>query len=272
MKYVNRVKRLPSLTLQGFTQPFYHAYLNRQLLLFLLKRDINIRTSNTVFGDAWLLLQPALQALGFWFLLGMVLKVRFPSGVSFVDYFLVGMLPWLFISEVLGRTLNVLEEFGSLYRRAVFPIVILPLVPLILSAGLYAVVFSFISAISLDLSAALIAPLVIFSVAVWLIPICYLLAVLGLFLKDIGQFFPFLITFTLYLSPILYTPELMPEQMRWILMLNPIADMMALIHAVLQDLAWTWGNVARLLGVWLALLAPAWLLFKRAEPHVRELL
>ncbi len=64
----------------------------------------------------------------------------------------------------------------------------------------------------------------------------------------------------------------MPEQMRWILMLNPIADMMALIHAVLQDLAWTWGNVARLLGVWLALLAPAWLLFKRAEPHVRELL
>jgi lipopolysaccharide transport system permease protein len=107
---------------------------------------------------------------------------------------------------------------------------------------------------------------------IWLVPICYLLAIIGLFLKDVGQFFPFLITVTLYLTPILYMPSQMPELMQWVLVINPIADLMALIHAGIQDLSWTWGNVWRPVGLWLLLLGPCWVLFRRAEPHIREML
>jgi lipopolysaccharide transport system permease protein len=103
-------------------------------------------------------------------------------------------------------------------------------------------------------------------------PFCYLLAVIGLFLKDIGQFFPFLITITLYLTPILYMPDLMPPSMHWVLVINPIADLMVLIHASLQNLSWTAANIWRPLAVWLFLLGPSWVLFRRAEPHIREML
>ena len=103
-------------------------------------------------------------------------------------------------------------------------------------------------------------------------PLCYLFSIIGLFLKDIGQIFPFLITITMYLTPILYMPQLMPESMRWILTISPVADLIALVHAGIQGMPWTWGNILLPFGLWLILLGPAWVLFRRAEPHIREML
>ncbi len=256
----------------GLIGPFQDAYTHRYLLLLLIKRDITNRTSGTWLGDIWLFLQPALQIIGFWFLLDIVLKVKFPNQVPFVDYFLLGMLPWLFIAEVLSRSLNVLREFGSLYQRAVFPTIILPLLPLSLSAVLYSVVMAVVAGFVAGYEHILSGFAMIYLIALWIMPICYLLAIIGLFLKDIAQLFPFLITITLYLTPILYLPELVPESMQWILIINPVADIMALIHAITQDLAWNWGNVIRPIVFWLILLGPAWAIYHRAQPHIREML
>jgi len=265
-------KRYFIATYLGFRSPFQSIYTYRHLLFLLIKRDVTTRTSNTVLGDIWLLLQPALQIVGFWFLLDVVLKIKFPGRVVFVDYFLIGMLAWLFIAEVLSRSLTVLIEFAGLYRRAVFPIIILPLLPLLFSAILYTVVIALTAGILHGIFSVPAAILSIFFIGIWLIPLCYLFSIIGLFLKDIGQIFPFLITITMYLTPILYMPELMPEAMRWILIINPMADLIALVHAGIQDLPWTWGNVLLPFGLWLILLGPAWVLFRRAEPHIREML
>lgn len=272
MRVFHFFQRYFKVTQLGLISPFRIAYSNRYLLTLLIKRDVISRTSGTLFGDAWLLLQPALQIVGFWFLLDIVLKVKFPRGVDFVDYFLVGMLPWLFIAEMLSRSLGILTEFSSLYRRAVFPIAILPLLPLLLSTALYSVVMIVIVGLLQGVSAIPMTLLIIPGIALWLMPLCYSLAIIGLFLKDIAQFFPFLITVTLYLTPILYMPDLMPEPMKWVLILNPIADVMALIHAGIQDLHWTLGNLLRPLLLWFLLIGPAWVLFCRSEPHVREML
>jgi len=272
MKGFDLIRRYLIATYLGLRVPLTAIYTHRYLIFLLIKRDITTRTSGTFLGDIWLLLQPALQIVGFWFLLGIVLKIKFPSGMPFIDYFLVGMLPWLFIAEVLSRVLNVLSEFSSLYQRTRFPVIILPLIPLILSMILYTII-TVITVVLLEgihtlPSALLIIPLL----ALWLIPWCYLLSVIGLFLKDVAQFFPFLITVTLYLTPILYMPDSLPESMRWILEINPFADLIALAHAILQDLPWSFANVGRPLAVWLLLLGPGIVLFLRSEPHIREML
>jgi lipopolysaccharide transport system permease protein len=272
MTVFNFIKRYLIATGVGLWGPFQAAYTHRYLLFLLMKRDITTRTSGTLLGDAWLLFQPALQILGFWFLLDIVLKIKFPGGVAFVDYFLIGMLPWLFIAEVLSRSLNVLTEFGGLYQRSVFPVIILPLLPLFLSTVLYVLVMVITAGLLEGVHTIPVAMLIILLLTLWLMPFCYLLAIIGLFLKDIGQFFPFLITITLYLTPILYMPAQMPEPMHWVLVINPIADLMALIHASIQGLSWSYANILRPFGLWLLLLGPAWVLFRRAEPHIREML
>lgn len=272
LNFFNFFKRYFMATYLGLWKPWQLALRHRYLLYLLIKRDIATRTSGTLLGDAWLLFQPTLQIFGFWFLLDVVLKIKFPNGVAFINYFLIGMLPWLFVAEVTSRSLNVLSELSSLYQKAVFPIVVLPLFPILLSSLLYALVMAITVGVLQGVQAMPIGAGIIILLGIWLIPFCYLLSVIGLFLKDLGQFFPFLITITLYLTPILYLPQLMPPSMQWALVINPMADIMSLIHASIEGLPWNTANLVRPLGLWWLLLGPAWVLFRRAEPHVREML
>ncbi len=268
----NLAQRLARNAVAGLVEPFKILFTQRTLLRLLIKRDIVNRTAGTLLGGAWVLAQPALQMLAFWFLLDFVLKVRFPGQVPFLNYFLIGMVPWVLIAEVLGRSMTVLNEFSPLYRRSVFPLSILPVIPLLLAALIYGTVFTITAAALEGPLPALLAVGVVAVLLVWLLPFCYLLAVIGLFVKDIAQVFPFVLTMAMYLTPILYMPEMLPEQFRAFLVLNPFADVMALIHATLQGQPFTTGQWVRPLLLWGMLLAPAWVLFRRTEPHMREAL
>jgi lipopolysaccharide transport system permease protein len=272
MAIIHFIRRYLWATWLGFKGPAEVVWQNHNLLLLLVKRDIVTRTSGTFLGDIWLLLQPALQVVGFWFLLDVVLRIKLPGNVPFVDYFLLGILSWLFIAEALNRSLSVLREFAGLYQRTVFPVIILPLMSLLLPSLLYAIVMAITVGLLHGFSAVPAGILAIFLLAIWLIPICYLLAIIGLFLKDLAQFFPFLITITMYLTPVMYMPQSLPDTMHWILVINPAADIMALLHGTIQDLTWDWINLIRPIALWLLLLGPAWVLFHRAEPHIREAL
>ncbi|AGA33570.1 efflux ABC-transporter, permease protein, putative [Thioalkalivibrio nitratireducens DSM 14787] len=259
-------------TVDGIGGPAAALWRERDLLGLLFRRDLRIRTSGTLLGGVWMFAQPALQVVAYWFLLELVLGVRFPGAVPFVDYFLVGIVAWLMIADVLNRSLAVLGEFAPLYARAVFPLPILPLLPALVSGAVYAVAYTAVIAVVKGPGAALLAPGVILVLLLWLVPLCYLLALVGVFLRDLAQVFPFLITMTFFLTPILYMPEMLPEAMQAAMVFNPFADLMALVHGVLQGTEVTLGNVLRPLALWLLLLGPAWVLFHRAVPHVREAL
>lgn len=254
----------------GLIGPFRLLKEQWGLLRILVKRDIVSRTSGTLLGGLWMLAQPALQVLAFWFLLDFVLRVRFPGQISFINYFLLGMLPWLMMSEIMQRNLTVLSEFSALYQRSAFPVKILPLLPVLISGMIYGVIYGIIAGFMEGFQALLWAPITLALLLLWLLPICYLLAVLGLFVRDLRQLVPFLLTLTLYLTPILYMPQMLPEPVQDWLVLNPIADLMAIVHGLLQDMPVTAGNMIRPLLLWLLLLAPAWALFQRSEPHMRE--
>lgn len=252
--------------------PFSALYEERFLMGQLLIREIASRTSGTLLGGLWLLLQPALQVLAFWFLLDLVFKVRSPGTVSYLDYFLTGMLPWLFFNDTLIRSQTVLSEFAPLYQKTRFPIKVLPLLPPLLNVGIYAPIYGLTLWALQGSAAALKAFLVILLLGVWVIPLTYLMAVLGLFARETRQVFPFLMSLLLYVTPILYAPDMLPEAFRPYLILNPLADVIALIQGCLHDGAIPHGTGLRPLALWLLLIAPSWILFRRTEPHLREML
>ncbi|MBT7307899.1 MAG: ABC transporter permease [Gammaproteobacteria bacterium] len=254
----------------GLLEPYRLLLGHRQLLVTLIRRDLVNRTSGTALGAVWVLLQPALQVVAFWFLLDVILQVRFPGIISFKDYFLVGMIPWIMISEVLGQSVNVLPTYRPLYERSRFPVSLIPLVPIVIALLIYGIVFMITAVILNGFGAAIPALITILLIAVWLIPIAYLLSVIGLFIKDINSAMPFILTMSLYLTPILYMPEMIPEALRGLLVLNPFADLLSMVHWAVQGMEITTGNVLRPLLLWMLLLLPGWVLFRRAEPHMRE--
>lgn len=258
--------------LAAYWSPLKLLVTYRDLLLRLMGREITSRTSGTLLGAAWLVIQPGLQVLAFWFLLDYVLKVRAQGRVAFLDYFLVAMLPWLFISDTLSRCLGVLSEFSSLYQRTVFPVSVLPLIPLGMSLIVYGPVFALVCGILLGPMAAAKAVAVLGLIAVWLLPWVYLLAIAGLFFKESRQLVPFLLTMVMYVTPILYQPAALPESVQALLAWNVMADAVALIEGWLFDAPVTSRNVWQPILLWLVMMPVAWWLFRRAEPHLREAL
>lgn len=272
MAFLRRLKSLARHALESVTGPARLLVSQRSLLKLLVRREMVARTSGTLLGGAWMLVQPTLQVLGLWFFLHVVLKVRSPGLVSFVDYFLVGMIAWMMMSEILQRNLMVLVEFGSLYQRTIFPLPLLPLLPILVSGAIYGAVFMVVSTVQGGFEAGIKAGLTAVMLLLWLMPFSYLLAVLGLFVREARQVVPFALTLLMYLTPIMYMPELLPESLRPWMAINPLADIMALVHAAVQGSAWSWGNVIRPLVLWVILLPVCWRLFKRTEPHMREAL
>lgn len=244
----------------------------RFLILQLLRRDIVGRTRGTLLGWLWLIAQPALQVIAFWFLLDIVFQMRSPGQVRYLNYFLIGMLPWLYLSEVLNRSINVLNEFAALYQRSHFPVAVLPLLPMVMGLLIYLPVYAGVAVYFQDGLAGLKAIAIMLLLFVWVIPFAYLLSVFGLFVREVRQVFPFLLTMIMYVTPILYAPDALPESVRWALAFNPIADLMALIQGWINGLPVEPGNWVRPLVLWLVLSTPAWVLFRRSEPHMREVL
>ena len=256
----------------GLLTPCKSVLKNRSLFSILVKRDIVNRTSGTVLGKFWPVVQPALQVLGYWFLFDIVFQMRANRGPDYLEYLLSGMLPWLCVAEILSRSTSMFREFSPLYRRNPFPLEILPLlimtIPCLVYGSVYFILIIFLGGPEKAILSLLIMPMLL----VWLLPLCLLLPVLGLFIKDFAQAIPFLLMITMFLTPILYFPSMLPEGIRQIIWINPFSDLMVVIHGLVQGTEFSWVNVLRPFGIWLLLLGPAWLVFKRSIPHIREVL
>lgn len=270
MRTLSLAAALPRATAEGLLCPLGAILRHRLLLALLVRREIIGRTSGTLFRAGWLLIGPGLQVLAFWFLLDVVLRIRLPGQVVFLDYFLVGILAWFLMVEVLQRALGIFSEQAALYQRSDFPLVLLPMLPLVIAVLLQGAVYLIVCVLLLGIAVLPAAVAVLGMLFLLLLPVTYLLAVLGHFLRDLRQLVPFVLTMGLYVTPILYTPDMLPVPLQPWLVLNPAADVIALIHGLLQDLPVHAGNWLRPLALWLLLLGPAWLLFSRSKPHIRE--
>jgi homopolymeric O-antigen transport system permease protein len=166
----------------------------------------------------------------YFFVFGIVLQTRFggdPSRSGFVLYFLAGMLPWLAVSEAVGRSALVVIEHRNFVKKLVFPLEILP-VNLVIS-GLVTEVFALlVFIVGLLLARGSIPATVLWLPAV-LVPqvlltlgICWFLAALGVYLRDLGQMIGFLLTLWFFLTPICYPEASLPPSVQPILTLNPM--------------------------------------------------
>ena len=97
--------------------PYKSVLQNWSLFWMLVRRDMINKTSGTILGKLWPVVQPALQVLGYWFLFDIVFAMRANRGPSYLEYLLIGMLPWLCIAEILNRATSMFREFSPLYRR-----------------------------------------------------------------------------------------------------------------------------------------------------------
>jgi lipopolysaccharide transport system permease protein len=203
---------------------------HRSLTLSLARRDIQARYRGSFGGSLWTVIQPLLLMLTYYFVFGVVLEARFPGDSSregFVLYFLAGMLPWLAMSETWGRSPNLIPEHGSLAKKMVFPVEILPIVRVL--AALAAEGVALLLLLALMLITGRRIPLAAAWLPVLLVPqllltagLSYFLAATGAFVRDLAQIIGLILTLLFFLTPICYPESSLPPVALKLQGLNPV--------------------------------------------------
>lgn len=225
-----RVRNAVRAAERAFRYPLALLWRNRNLIRSMVRRDILGRYRGSFGGVFWTVLNPLLLMATYFFVFGIVLRTRFqgdPSRAGFVLYFLCGMLPWLAFSEAAGRAPFVILEYRNFVKKLVFPLETLPVN--LVAAGVVTQVF----ALAVFIAGLLIArgglPSTVLWLPVLLIPqllftagVCWFLAALGVYVRDLGQINGFLLTLWFFLTPICYPTESLPPEALSILAKNPV--------------------------------------------------
>jgi lipopolysaccharide transport system permease protein len=184
---------------------------NHRLIRSMARRDILARYRGS-FGDVfWTVLNPLLLMATYFFVFGVVLRRPDQSRSAFALYFLAGMLPWLAFSEPVGRAAFVILEYRNFVKKLVFPLDTLPvnqvlsgLVTELFGAGIFVAALLIIRhAVP---AAVLWLPVLLIPQLLFTLGICWFLAALGVYMRDLGQIMALVLTIWFFITPICY-PE-----------------------------------------------------------------
>ena len=249
---------------------FLELWRYRELLFFLVWKEIKVRYKQTLLGASWAVLQPLLTMVIFSVVFGLLAKL--PSeGVPYPVFSLVGLLPWQFFSSALSRAGTSLVVNSNLLTKVYFPRLILPLSAVL--AGLVDFGISFLVLLVLMIAYGIVPTLAIFFLPLFILfamltalAVALWLSALNVQYRDVQYIIPFLVQAWMYASPVAYSIDLIPQgPWRVIYGLNPIAGVIqgfrwALLGASPPD-ALMWVSLA----VTLLILVGGILYFQRME-------
>ncbi|HUH96503.1 MAG TPA: ABC transporter permease [Anaerolineales bacterium] len=202
-------------------------WIYRELVYFMIWRDIKVRYKQTMLGAAWAIIQPVLTMLVFNFIFGSVAKVP-TDGIPYPIFSYTALLPWGLFSAALNNASRSLTTNTNMVTKIYFPRLVLPLASVLGGLVDFAIAF-------LLLIAMMIYYRVTPTAAIWTLPLFILLSIisaLGVALwlaainvqyRDVNYVLPFLTQFWLFLTPVAYSAKVISAKWQIAYSLNPMA-------------------------------------------------
>ncbi|HVQ36403.1 MAG TPA: ABC transporter permease [Pyrinomonadaceae bacterium] len=199
----------------------------RELLYFLVWRDVKVRYKQTLIGAGWAVLQPLMTMAIFTVVFGNFAKI--PSdGVPYPVFAYTALLPWTYFAHAVGASGTSLVGRSNLINKIYFPRLIIllasvttPLVDFLISLVVLAAMMVWFrispgwSMLALPLF-LMLAMSTALAVGLWLSP-------LNVRFRDVGHTIPFLLQFWMYASPVAYPMSIVPQRWQLLYSLNPMA-------------------------------------------------
>ncbi len=219
--YIKPTKGLAALNLRDL-------WIYRELVFFMVWRDVKVKYKQTLLGMAWAVIQPVMTMLVFTFVFGTVAKVP-TDGIPYPVFSFAALLPWGLFEVALNQGSRSLVAHNNMVTKIYFPRLILPISSVF--AGLVDFLIAFVILIGLlfyyQVSPAynllwtlpffiLLAIITALGVALWL-------SAINVKYRDVNQALPFLTRFWLFITPIAYSSEIISGKWQYLYYLNPMA-------------------------------------------------
>jgi len=241
---------------------------NRQLIVQMTKREVVGRYKGSAMGLAWSFFNPVFMLVVYTFVFSEIFKSRWggvggdDSKTQFAVVLFVGMIVLSLFSEVVNRAPSLILSNVNYVKKVVFPLEILPII------AMGAALFHGIISLCVLLTAfalfngyvnwtAVFTPLVLLPLVILTTGLAWILASIGVFLRDVGQTIGIITTVLMFLSPVFYPINAVPEGFRAFIMANPLTFIIEQAREVL-----IWGHLPNwtgLGGYTLVAAAIAWL-------------
>jgi lipopolysaccharide transport system permease protein len=249
----------------------------RELLYFLMWRDVKVRYKQAALGLAWVVMQPLLTTLIFTVFLGMLARVPSSGGEPYLLFVYVGLLPWTFFSSAVLNSSVSLVGSAHLITKVYFPRAVIPAA----AVGARFVDFA-VSAIILaglmvyyhvQPTAALLAVPALLALTALLALACGMItSALNVKYRDVGVAMPVVVQLWMYVSPVLYPSKLVPEGWRWVYALNPLVGIIENFRAAVFGGPFDWRALSVSAAYTAALLVCASYLFRRVEREFADVI
>jgi lipopolysaccharide transport system permease protein len=217
------------------------VYRYRELLAFLVWRDVKVRYKQTLLGGAWAVLQPLLTMAIFSVVFGRLAGI--PSdGIPYPLFVYAALVPWTYFSTAVAQSSSSLVDQEQLLTKVYFPRALMPSAPVVGGLLDLGIAFSLLVGLQLFYGVApgpslLLLPLFILLAVASALGIGLWLSALNVEFRDVRYVIPFLLQVLLFASPVAYSSSLVPERWRFLLGLNPMAGVIEGFRWSLFDLA-----------------------------------
>lgn len=249
---------------------------HRELFYYLTLRDIKIRYKQTIMGIAWVLLQPTISTLVF-----SVIFINIGQGnlmdVPYPAFAFSGFAIWIFFATAIASSSASLIGNPNLVTKVYFPRIILPLSSI--AANLLDLVLGLASlAIVMIIYDVVPGWTILFAPLFLLLPII-LATSLGIILssvnvryRDVKYILPFALQLWLFVTPIFYSLDMIPENARWSWKLNPMTGAISGFRSTLFNSEFDWFAIGVSIGITLILTICAMQIFYRLEDSFADVI
>jgi ABC-2 type transport system permease protein len=208
-------------------------YRRRWLLKYFIQRQVTRSYRRSYLGFAWAVLGPVVWVFFLTLIFSEIVGLRFREveedpNLNFGLFLYCGLLPFIAFSESLNKGINSIKGNAGLVQKVLFPLELLPFTNAIASMidkffGVGALLIVLLVFGQPLYWTTLLLPLIVVLQVVFVLGLTYLMAVLGTFLPDVAEIMRPIIRGMFFVTPIIWTPERLPDSLAWVVDYNPLA-------------------------------------------------
>lgn len=212
----------------------------------MVRREFRARYLNSLLGTTWAVLNPLAMIVIYTVVFAQVMRPRLPGvddSLAYSFYLCAGVLPWVYFSELLTRSVTAFLEFGPLLKKVSFPRLTLPAIVLMTSTVNFAIIFALFLAVLLIAGRfpgwAVLGFLPLLAVQqAFALGIGFLLGTLNVFYRDVAHAIGVALQFWFWFTPIVYTVNVLPDSLSGLFRLNPMTALVSAYQDIVLHAAW----------------------------------
>jgi lipopolysaccharide transport system permease protein len=247
----------------------------RELLYFLTWRDVKVRYKQTVIGFLWAIIQPFLKMVVFSIIFGTLAKMD-SEGFPYPIFLYAALLPWQFFAGSVSRSGESVVASANLIKKVYFPRLIIPIASV--GACLVDFAISFVILIILMLYYNVVPTLSIFMVLPLVLATIFtalgvgtLISALNVAYRDFRYIVPFFVQIWMFLTPVIYSTGIIPENWRWLILLNPMAGIVDAYRSAILGKPFEWGSLGISMGIAVVIFLCGLMYFRKTERYFADI-